>query len=209
MRNLNIALLSVLLFKISFAVAAPDTSGIYFTKRDFLSNTLRYKTSSSISTPAFPLFARFVVAREAFPIHIKGGKENIKTFSPGSFYAFNNNGIKYLYLKESNEYVAVVNDTPPIFMIVRKKIHFSGSIAFADDIYFYTRNLDEPFKEFTNKNIITDFRNNKKEMNILLELREKISKEGYDVEIHKSAFLKCRKLVGTYLDKIKTMRVEL
>ncbi|MEO6838335.1 MAG: hypothetical protein ABI185_08090 [Ginsengibacter sp.] len=203
MQNLSITLVYLLLFKISFGVPTTDTSGVYPTKTDFLSNILRYKTASNIPTPTFPLFAKFVVSREAFTIHIKGDGKNIKTFSPGSFYAFNNNGVKYLYLKKSNEYVAVVNDAPPVFMIVQKKVHFSGSIAFADDIYLYTTNLDEPFKVFSRENIIADFKANKKAMDLLLELRQKIIKEGYDAEIHKKAFLECRKMVGIYMDKIK------
>ncbi|HEY5463397.1 MAG TPA: hypothetical protein VIJ95_09080 [Hanamia sp.] len=193
----------LLLLKISFAVAATDTSGVYLTKTDFLSNTLHYKTVKNIHTPCFPLFARFVIARDAFPIHVKMDKENIKNFPPGSFFAFNNNGVKYLYLKESNDYVAVINDAAPLFMIVQKRSHFSGTIAFADDIYLYTTDLSKKFKEFTTENITTDFGNNKREMDILLELRSKITKEGYDAEIHKRAFFKCRKLVGSYMEKLK------
>jgi len=205
MQNIkNITFVFVLLLKISFGIAATDTSGVYLTKKDFLSNTLQYKTINAIHTPCFPLFARFVIAREAFPIQVKMDKKNIKKFTPGSFYAFNNNGVKYFYLKKSNDYVAVVNDAAPLFMIVQKKVHFSGNTAFADDIYLYTKNLDEPFKELTKENITSDFGTNKKEMDILLELRQKIIKEGYDAEIHKSAFLKCREMVGTYIDKIKS-----
>lgn len=128
-----------------------------------------------------------------------------KTFSPGSFFAFNNDGVKYLYIKESNDYAAFVNDAAPIYMIVQKKVHFSGPTAFADDIYLYIRNLNEPFKVFSRENIIADFGSNKKAMDLLVELRQKIIKEGYDAEIHKPVFLKCRKMVGIYMDKLKSI----
>jgi hypothetical protein len=42
-------------------------------------------------------------------------------------------------------------------------------------------------------------------INLLLELRQKIIKEGYDAEIHKPAFLRCRKMVGIYMDKLKSI----
>ncbi len=113
--------------------------------------------------------------------------------------------MKYLYLKRSNDYVAIISGALPIFMIVQKKIHFSGTIAFADDIYLYARNLDDPFKEFNKENITTDFSSNKKEMDILLDLRQKIIKNGYDAEINKRAFLKCRKMVELSMDKIKDL----
>jgi len=87
----------LLIFKITFVVAQSDTSGVYLTKTGFLSNTLQYKTINNIHTPCFPLFARFIISREAFPIHIKKDKKNTITFSPGSIFAFNDNGVKYLY----------------------------------------------------------------------------------------------------------------
>ena len=185
-----------------FAVAATETSGVYLTKTDFLLNILQYKSINRIHTPCFPLFERFVIDREAFPIHLKMNKKNIVTFSPGAVFAFNNKGVKYLYLKESNDYAAVVNDASPVFMIVQKKVHFSGTTAFADYIYLYTINLDEPFKEFSKENIIADFGFNKKATSLLFDLRQKIIENGYDGEIHKKEFLKCRKMVAIYMTKL-------
>jgi hypothetical protein len=184
---------------------AQDTSGIYLTKTDFLNNILQYNTNNNIPTPFLPVFARFVIERDAFPVRIKMPDGQKKTFSPGSFFAFNNDGVKYLYIKESNDYAVFVNDAAPVYMIVQKKVHFSLSTAFADDIYLYTRNLGEPFKVFSSENIIEDFGSNKKAMDLLLELRQKIIKEGYDAEIHKPAFLRCRKMVGIYMDKLKSI----
>lgn len=190
------------IFSVFFVKAEIDTSGVYISKADFISNTLQYKTFNSIRTPFFPVFARFIISREAFPLKIKINT-NVKKLPSGSFYGFNNDGVKYLYIKKSDDYVAVINDIPPIYMIVQKKVHFSGTIAFADDIYLYTQNLDNPFKEFTIKNITEDFGYNKKAMDILLDLHKKIIKKGYDAEIHKKAFLKCRKMVEAYISKLK------
>lgn len=204
MANIKNLIFIFLIFE-GLSSMAQNPSGIYITKTDFLKNKLQYKTLNNILTPCLPLLAKFVINRDAFPVRIKMDDGKKKIFSPGSFFAFNNDGVKYLYLKESNDYAAFVNDAAPVYMIVEKKVHFSGTIAFADDIYLYTRNLEEPFKVFSSQNIIEDFSSNKKAMDLLLELRIKIIKEGYDAEIHKSAFLKCRKIVGIYMDKLKSI----
>ena len=62
--------------------------------------------------------------------------------------------------------------------------------------------MGEPFKVFSSQNIIADFSSNKKAMVVLLELRQKIIKEGFDAEIHEAAFLRCRKMVGIYMNKL-------
>ena len=85
------------IFSVVFAGATPDTSGVYRKKTEFLNNTLQYKTNNSIPTPFLPVFARFIIEQDAFPVRIKMTDGQKKTFSPGSFYAFNNNGVKYLF----------------------------------------------------------------------------------------------------------------
>ncbi len=204
MQNLKLfTLVCVLLLKISFASAKSDTSGVYLTKTDFITNTIQYKSEFNIPEPLFPLLSRFVISGDAVPITIKLKRREKKTFDQGAIFGFYNNGVKYLFLKQSNEYAAVVSDTEPVFMVVKAEEHYSGKYSFSDDKYLFTKNLDDSFKEFTNENITTDFRNHKKEMDLLLELRQKIIKDGYDAEIHKRAFLKCRKLVSSYIEKLK------
>jgi hypothetical protein len=183
---------------------ARDSSGVYFTKTDFLNNLLEFKTSHKIRITSRPFWTNFSVNEEAVPVKITLDNGEKKTLAAGSFYGFKTEGVKFVYVNYYNEYPATLNDTEPLYLFVRKKIHFSGTTAFSDDYFYFSKNIDDSLKEFNIENIRAAFGNNVIVTESMIKLLKAIKENGFDGEMHKKQFFDCEKLVKSYLSKKMT-----
>lgn len=203
--SLWIKSLSVIILILLLTVAAKgaiDTSGLYLSKDDFINNHLRYETAYRLTIkgrPLFPIFRSFFLNADGAPIKVDITKNESKSFQPGSVFGFNYNGIKYIYSKNDNLYLALIWDKSPMYLAIKEKVHFSGATAFADDIFLYSKDLVGPMKEFNEKNITTDFADDKNTMNTLLKLMGEINKKQYNIEMHKKQFIECKNLIAHHL----------
>lgn len=195
----------VILFTISlpsFAKSFSDTSGVYCTKTDFINDNLQFKSLHDVRITSLPFWRNFSLNTDVSTIKIKLSDGNKKKFSPGSFYGFRTSGIKFIYVKYLNEYLAVIHDRPPLYMFIRKKVHFSYLYAFADEKFYYSTNLGDSLKEFNVENIRNSFGSTSNTAKILIELFTKIEQQGLNSEMHKKQFFICKKLIAEYLSKI-------
>jgi hypothetical protein len=124
--------------------------------------------------------------------------------NPGSFYGFKTEGVRFIYIKYLREYLAVLNDIPPLYLFVRKKVHFSNIVAFSDETFYFSPTLNDSLKEFNIENIKICFGENNMTTKILMELLKKIKKEGLDAEMHKKQFFRCKVLIEEFLSKLKS-----
>lgn len=173
-----------------------DTSGVYLTQDDFVSNRLQYKSYQKIRITSRPFWTNFSLSTDACPIKIKLANGKRISMSVGSFYGFRSYGIKYFYSKQLNEYLAVINDTLPVYLLIREDVHFSNITAFKDDIFLYAKNLEDTLKTLTPENIEKDFSGDSQTKNMLSELLKKNRSQGFDKEMNKKDFFRCKEIIS-------------
>lgn len=188
--------------KLIFAALPCDTSGVYESKNDFTNNTFTVWTFNKIKIRPIPILNNFSVNEEAAPFKIKLPDGTKKVLKPGTFYGFKTEGIKFIYMNYLHEYLAVLSDKTPLYLFVRKNVHFSGITAFADETFYFSTVLDDSLKEFNIENIKISFGEDTQTTRVLAELLEKIKAEGLNGEMHKKQFFKCKNVVEVYLSKL-------
>ena len=185
-----------------FGTTIIDSSGIYITKSDFVNDRLQYSGIYDVRLTSRPFWTNFSLNTDAAPVKIKLKDGTKKTFLPGSFYGFKTQEIKFIYIKHFEEYLAVISDSPPLYLFIRKEVHFSNITAFDDTKFYYATILGDSLREFNVENIRNSFGDGTAKTKILAELLAKIKQEGLDAEMRKKEFFMCKKLIDEYLLKI-------
>lgn len=159
----------------AIAHISKDTNGIYFTKSQFEKNELQLKSLYWIKEKGPILWSDFAYEVSS-SIKLKISKEKIKTFTKGSIYGFEKDGIKFINLKSINEYLAVLYNSPSFCLFVKEDnfflYHQPKSVAF-----LYAKNLDSPLKKFNKQNIIADFSDNLVLEKKLVSLYKQVDRE--------------------------------
>ena len=157
------------------SMCADTSTGVYFTKEEFEKNELQLKSSYWIRKKGPVLWSDFAY-EAASPIKIKVSKENIKTFELGSIYGFKKDGIKFMYVKSMNEYLAVLYENPAICFFVKEDVfylyHTTKRVSF-----LYGTNTDSLLKKFNKLNVLNDFSKNLNLEKKLLYLLDKMDRE--------------------------------
>lgn len=95
--------------------------------------------------------------------------------------------------------MAVLNDKPPLVLVLKTDVHWYVEWSATDDTLMYTRRVGEPLKIFAKENIIKDFADNGELATRLLLLSKGIIREQYDVDVHSKDFRGYLQMVRDYL----------
>ena len=176
---------------------ADTSTGIYFTKEQFEIDELQLKSCYWIRENGPIIWSDFAYEASG-TIKIKVSKGNIKTFEPGSIYGFKKDGIKFMFVKSLNQYLAILYENPSVYLFMKEDVYFLYHQT-KRVIFLYATNIDSSFlKKFNKQNILKDFSNNLKLEKKLLDLFEKIDREK--TYFPYKDFFKWQKKVEDYLN---------
>jgi hypothetical protein len=184
------------------APEGPDTlsaSGIFRTKEQFEKGSVTFGSPSPLEEKG--LLSWFPVEYSAYgTVRVKSGDKQNQEFTTGSVFGFRSDNIAYIYLKSLKQYLSVIYSGSPfyIFMDVRKEQGYNGGTNL-DGIFMYARSLDGPAREFSRKNIASDFSANPQMAADLQTLRKGMEK--HSVTMGRGDFEACRQLAADALSK--------
>jgi hypothetical protein len=184
------------------APAGPDTlsaSGIFKTKQDFDKGTVYFGSPSPMEEKG--LLSWFPVEYSAYgTVRVKSAGKDNQEFATGSVFGFRSDNIAYVYLKSLKQYLSVIYGGSPfyIFMDVRKEQGYNGGTNL-DGIFMYARSLDGPVREFSRRNIESDFAANPQMVEDMQTLRKGMEK--HSVTMGRGDFEACRQLAADALSK--------
>lgn len=182
--------------------AAPDTlsaSGIFKTKQDFDKGVVYFGSPSAMEEKG--LLSWFPVEYSAYgTVRVKAAGKDNQEFATGSVFGFRSDNIAYVFLKSLKQYLSVIYGGGPfyIFMDVRKEQGYNGGTNL-DGIFMYARSLDGPVREFSRRNIESDFGANPQMMEDMQTLRKAMEK--HSVTMGRGDFEACRQLASDALSK--------
>lgn len=187
-----------------YAKFLSDTSGIYLTEESFLQNQMKYTSDHFLKVKSGFLWSDFGFDVRG-TIRVKDEKNDIfKSFLPGSVFGFNNNGIKYVYINSLNKYFAIIYEKGPLYFFVEDQESWGYKTLSTHERLLYSKKLGDPLQVFNKKNILKDFANNQKEMQLLIDLYSQIKTKAY--YMGKKQFFQCQKIIEEYMQKFN--RVE-
>ena len=182
------------------AAATVDSIGIYRTQQDYLCHRIIWLSDQQARLNIQPQFSGFPLNVDSDDIlylrQTGGHKQRIR---PDSVFGFIRQGVQYLYFSREKRYMAVLNDKPPLVLVLKTDVHIYAELTTVDDTLMYTRSVGEPLKVFAKENIIKDFGDNGELATRLLLLSKAITREQYDADVHSKDFRGYLQMVRDYL----------
>jgi len=177
-----------------------DSIGIYRTQQDYLCHRIVWLSDQEARLNIQPRFSGFPLNVDSDDIlYLRETGRHKQRIRPDSVFGFIRQGVQYLYFPQENRYMAVLNDKPPLVLVLKTDVHWYVEWSATDDTLMYTRRVGEPLKIFAKENIIKDFGDNGELATRLLLLSKGIIREQYDVDVHSKDFRGYLQMVRDYL----------
>lgn len=182
------------------AAATADSIGIYRTRQDYLCHRIVWLSDQKARLDIQPQFSGFPLNVDSddilFSRQTGRHKQRIR---PDSVFGFIRQGVQYLYFSPEKRYMAVLNDKPPLMLVLKEDVHNYTEWSVVDDTLMYSRSVDGPLKALAKRNIIKDFGDSGELATRLLLLSKAIIREQYDVDVGAKDFRGYLQMVRDYL----------
>ena len=133
-------------------------SGFFLTEDDFLNNRIHFASNYKIKENHGPIWDRIGYEADGQHLRLKQPDGNYITFKKGSVYGFIEDSVKYQFVKDDKEYLAVLFVSPSISIFLKKHESFYYRSYSSHYIVVYSHNSETSTQSFTNENIEKDFK---------------------------------------------------
>ena len=177
-----------------------DSIGIYKTQQDYLDHRIEWISVPKTKIDVQPQFARFPYNVDSDAIlYLRQTGRYKQRVRPDSVFGFIRKGTKYLYFSQQRRYMAVLNEEPPLVLVLKEDSHSNGEWSESDDTLLYSPAVGLPLKILNKENILKDFGDNGELASRLTLLSKAVIREQYTSLVERRDFQGYLQMVHDYL----------
>jgi len=177
--------------------ASKDTSKIFLTKEAFIGNHPDLVSNYRIKEKFWGGWSNFTFQAKG-SIGCRLSKQELKTFSPGTIFGFQTNGIEYVYSDSIKAFVTLVAADKGLSVYVGEQESSAYRSIAVHYIFYYSTEIGERLKILNDENLI-ELSGNPSLQRLLSLLSKDIKKHHFDQYLHEKQFLQVKAMVNNYL----------